>query len=113
MREILKAAQVASTPVPAPIWWKAGDVGPQRRASDGAMALSLLGQVTAKRDVPVYQSVSSGIVVARIAAGETARIVGTYRAGPASRRRWNFVEVAPGQYGRALWSAFVERFPTL
>jgi len=96
-------------PTPSPIWWTPGAIGPQRRAHDGAVALAMLGEVKAKRNVPVRRDADSkSPVVDRISKGETRKIVGTYRGS----NRWVFVEVAPGQYGRALWSAFYERFPT-
>jgi N-acetylmuramoyl-L-alanine amidase len=38
---------------PSPIWWEPGDVGPVKRESDGAVALAMLGEVTAKRTVPL------------------------------------------------------------
>lgn len=99
-------------PVAGPIWWEPGDVGPVRRESDGAVALAMLGQVTAKRAVPVRTHASAKArIVTKLAQGATATIAGTYRAP--NGQRWVFVETGDGRYGRALWSAFAERYPTL
>lgn len=99
-------------PVPDPIWWEPGDIGVQKRESDGALALAMIGEVTASRTVPIRKSAhSKAQIIERWTIGTKGKIVGTHKA--ANRQRWVFVEVAPGQYGRALWSAFHERFPTL
>ena len=97
-------------PEPFPITWIPGAVGPQTIGD--AKALALLGQVTAKRNVPLRQGADSkSPVVHSLKQGEKARIVGTFRNK--TGRRWSFIEYQDGKIGRALMSAFDPQFPTL
>lgn len=99
-----------ATPEPFPITWIPGAVGPQTIGD--AKALALLGQVTAKRNVPLRQGADSkSPVVHSLKQGEKARIVGTFRNK--TGRRWSFIEYQDGKIGRALMSAFDPQFPTL
>ena len=97
-------------PAPFPITWEPGDVGPVD-ISD-TKALAMLAEVTAKRTVPLRQGADSkSPKVGELKQGQRARMVGTLK----NRSAWYFVEVPgkPGTFGRALRSAFWERYPTL
>ena len=87
--------------------------GPQKRSHDGAIAWAFLGEVTAKRDVPLRRDAhAKADVVHRLKAGDKVQIVGTQVA--ANRVRWAMIEYAPGKVGRALLSAFEpDRWPTV
>lgn len=104
----------APLPEPEPIWWEADDVGPQR-SNAGAVVYALRGEVTARRNVPLYTRVGSGLVAHRLKQGERAIIRGTYVQPIDGKRpvRWAFVEWAPGKIGRARLSAFGPGYPTL
>jgi len=102
---------------PSSIWWEPGtDWGVQRRSHDGALAIAFEGEVTAKRNVPLRRDAhGSAPVVHRLAAGDKARIVGTYMSTGGKRTSpWAFIEYAPGKIGRAPLSAFDPyRWPTV
>lgn len=101
-------------PQPSPIWWEPGDDwGPQARTHDGAIAWAFLGEVRAKRDVPLRKDASPlAEVVHRLKTGDAVRIVGTYKAK--NKTVWAMLEYAPGKVGRAVLSAFNPyRWPTV
>lgn len=101
-------------PQPSPIWWEPGeDWGPQTRTNDGAIAWAFLGEVRAKRDVPLRKDASPlAEVVHRLKTGDAVRIVGTYKAK--NKTVWAMLEYAPGKIGRAVLSAFNPyRWPTV
>lgn len=103
-------------PKAAPIWWDPGAVGPQRRPSDGHMALAMLGEVTAKKDVVIRVTANGKApAIVTLRQGEKRRIAGTTRAPDKAGTRWVFIETAPNsnEWGRARYSSFNERFPVL
>lgn len=112
-----RTADIGSKPAkpePSPIWWEPGDQwGPQKRAHDGALAWAFLGEVTAKRNVPIRKDAHANApVVHRLKAGDRVQIVGTHKA--ANKTVWAFIEYAPGKVGRSLLSAFEPyRWPTV
>lgn len=109
--ELARMHGTTPTPVqPSPIWWTEGEVGPKKRASDGVVALAMLGQVKALRTVPLHKDADQkSPKVGEVKEGQNATVVGTYHG----KQRWAFVKIVDGQYGRALWSAFDPRWPTL
>jgi hypothetical protein len=97
-------------PQPVPIPWTKDAIGVQTIGD--SKALAMLGELTAARDVPLRQTADSKApVIHRMKAGDRATCRGTFRS--ANGTRWDFVEYEPGKVGRALWSAFNERYPTL
>jgi len=101
-------------PKAAPIWWKAGEVGAQKRA-DGFIALAMLGEVTAKKPVTIRTTANAKApAIVTLKQGEKRRIAGTMRAPDNAGTRWVFIETSPGsdEWGRARYSSFEERFPT-
>ena len=101
-----------AAPVPFPITWEPGDIGPVDFGP--GKALAMLAEVKAKRTVPLRQGADTkSPKVGELKAGQRARLVGTYKSG--NGQGWYVVELpgAPGQYGRALRSAFWERYPVL
>lgn len=110
------AQYATSTTQPDPIWWTPGDVGPQRRESDGAVALAMIGEVTARRRTPIYRNAAmrKTDVIETWTTGTVGKIVGTYiRPSKPGKRptRVAFIEI-DGGYGRALLSAFAPTWPT-
>lgn len=98
-------------PTASPIWWEPGDIGPQKRPRDGAVAMAMVGQVTAKRDCKLRTDASAKAkVVGKMKQGDTATIVGTYLAP----QKWIFVSV-PGidGYPRVPATHFFENWPTI
>lgn len=103
-------------PKAAPIWWEPGAVGPQKRPSDGFVALAMLGEVHAKKPVTIKTTVgATGKDIVTLKQGERRRIAGTMRAQDKPGTRYVFIETEDGsnEWGRARWSSFEERFPTL
>lgn len=102
-------------PKASPIWWTPGDIGPQRRESDGAIALAMLGETTAAKKMDLYASVD-GPVIGSLEQGGKAKLVGTYVQPPAKKRKrpvhWVILEI-DGQFYRARWSSLQERWPTI
>lgn len=103
---------------PDPIWWKEGAIGPQRRASDGAVALAMLGEVIAARTVPLYRNgaMRKTEIIETWSKGTKGKIVGTYLRPNGLDKKPTpiaFIEVSPGKYARARLSAFHPRWPTL
>ena len=99
---------VAEKPIPS-VPWGRDATGPQRIGDRPALAF--LGEVTAKRDVPIRVTATpNGEVFARLTKGSTAAIRGTYRAENGTR--WALIETNGG-VGRALLSAFTGPWPTL
>lgn len=77
----------------------------------GSKALAFLGQSKAKRNVPVRVAADpKSAVIATIKAGETVTIRGSVKT---DRNRFVFVDLGEKGVGRALWSAFAERWPVL
>ena len=101
------------TPEPFPITWGKDATEPIRMGREGeSLVLPLYGRLTAARDVTIYQGATrKSKVVHKLAQGKTAICRGTHVAR--DKRKWCFVEYAPGKVGRAYWSAFIERYPTL
>ena len=104
-------ARIGATPVkPKPsVPWPRDEVGPC--TINGRIALAFLGEVTAKRDVPIrYSASAKSEVFARMKIGERATIRGSYRAENGTR--WAFVEINGG-VGRCLLSALTGPWPVL
>lgn len=106
------------TPQPDPIWWTPGvDVGPVKRASDGAVALAMLGEVTTDRTVPIYRNAAmrKEDIIETWTHGTTGKIGGTYlRPNGLGKKptRVAFVQTSDGGWGRARLSAFSPSWPT-
>lgn len=96
-------------PKPAPsIPWGRDATGPQQL--NDRVALAFLGEVMAKRRVPIrYTATSNGEVFATMQQGDKAVIRGSVRQPNASR--WALVEINGG-VGRAPLSAFSGPWPT-
>jgi hypothetical protein len=110
-KAIMQMAQTGTAPQPMPtVPWNRGDVGVQE--IKGAKALAMVGEITARRNVPLRDGASSkSKVLTSMKAHDTAVIVGTIRQ-PGGR--WAFVQIdESGATYRAPLSAFSPQFPTL
>lgn len=93
--------------------WDHTDIGPQRMPN-GRVALAFVGEVHAKRNVPIRYTVGTGKakpedVYVSLEKGKSAIIRGSYRSETGAK--WAFIEV-DGGVGRAPLSAFTGPWPT-
>lgn len=87
--------------------WKATDVG----VADwkGVKVHRFLGEVTARRNVPVYDHVGTGKQrIGLIEAGQKGVIRGAFRSG---NSRYALIDLGPKGVGRASLSGFAEKWP--
>jgi len=93
--------------------WDHTDIGPQRMPN-GRVALAFVGEVHAKRNVPIRYNIEPGKakpedVFRSLEKGKSAIIRGSYRSETGAK--WAFIEV-DGGVGRAPLSAFTGPWPT-
>jgi hypothetical protein len=113
IRQYLKGYQVSAAPTPEPnkpsVPWGKDGIGIHKIGDTNALAF--LGQVTAKRDVPVWDHAGKGAKkIGTIAKGKTATARGTFRSG---NTRYVLIDLGDKGIGRASLSAFHEKWPVL
>lgn len=75
----------------------------------GVPALAFYGESTASRDVPIRESADSKArIIATVTKGSDAITRGSTRT---TKNRWIFIEIPGKGVGRALWSAWDQRWP--